>query len=239
MNDHLQYKLSTPNGERIIFYRPDTTDALILQQIFVQQDYNLQNPRLPQAGELLAFYLSVLSNHGQPLIVDCGANIGASAVYFATVFPNSVVVAIEPDDANYDLLVRNTNGLRVESQLAAIGSYQGEVHVYNQGYGECGFRTAAEGNGQLVKQLAMRNLVTANMAKGRTPFIAKIDIEGGESELFSHGTEWIDFFPLIILELHDWLMPGSANSQNFLQSIASRGRDFVYINENIFSFRNF
>jgi hypothetical protein len=42
-------------------------------------------------------------------------------------------------------------------------------------------------------------------------------------------------FPLIIVELHDWMLPGAASSWNFLRSIADRGRDVVFIGENVYS----
>jgi len=33
--------------------------------------------------------------------------------------------------------------------------------------------------------------------------VVKIDIEGGERQLFASGTSWIDKFPLMIIELPD------------------------------------
>jgi len=73
---------------------------------------------------------------------------------------------------------------------------------------------------------------------GFTPFIAKIDIEGAEEELFSADTGWVDEFPLLIIELHDGLIPTSASSRNFLRCMAERDRDFVYWGENVFSIAN-
>lgn len=68
--------------------------------------------------------------------------------------------------------------------------------------------------------------------------MVKIDIEGGESDLFSANTEWVAKTPLIIIELHDWLLTGTANSRTFLQCIAGHNRDFVHIGENVFSIDN-
>jgi hypothetical protein len=51
-------------------------------------------------------------------------------------------------------------------------------------------------------------------------------------------TSWIDRFPLLVIELHDWLLPGQSTSRNFLREIALRDRDFVYRGENIFSIAN-
>jgi hypothetical protein len=56
--------------------------------------------------------------------------------------------------------------------------------------------------------------------------------------LFAQDTGWIAEFPILIIELHDWLFPKKGTSQNFLKAIAAHDRDFVYVGENIFSLRN-
>ncbi len=38
----------------------------------------------------------------------------------------------------------------------------------------------------------------------------KIDIAGFEEDLFSKCTEWIDAFPVLMVELHDGMLPGEA-----------------------------
>jgi len=68
------------------------------------------------------------------------------------------------------------------------------------------------------------------------PLIFKIDIEGGEDNLFSADTSWMGRFPLIIIELHDWMLPFSGNSRNFIRAVAQGEFDMVYKGENIFLF---
>jgi hypothetical protein len=70
------------------------------------------------------------------------------------------------------------------------------------------------------------------------PFLVKIDIEGAEQDLFSCNVEWIEKFPILIIELHDWLLPSQGTSRNFLKAIAPLDRDFVFFGENIFSIAN-
>ena len=41
-------------------------------------------------------------------IIDAGANVGYSATWFATTYPRANVIAIEPDEENFRMLVRNT-----------------------------------------------------------------------------------------------------------------------------------
>jgi FkbM family methyltransferase len=44
------------------------------------------------------------------LVIDCGANIGLSTLYFLTRFPNAHLIAIEPDPDNFKMLAGNTAG---------------------------------------------------------------------------------------------------------------------------------
>ena len=70
------------------------------------------------------------------------------------------------------------------------------------------------------------------------PFIVKIDIEGGEENLFSMNTDWIKKIPMVIIELHDWLLPKQGTSTNFLKTVSELDRDFNIKGENIFSIKN-
>jgi len=45
--------------------------------------------------------------HDASLIVDCGANVGYSTVYFLTRYPRAKVIAVDPDPDNYALLEAN------------------------------------------------------------------------------------------------------------------------------------
>lgn len=44
----------------------------------------------------------------QPVIIDCGANIGLSSLYFKSIYPNATLHAFEPDAVLFQLLEKNT-----------------------------------------------------------------------------------------------------------------------------------
>ena len=73
---------------------------------------------------------------------------------------------------------------------------------------------------------------------GVVPFIIKIDIKGFENNLFKPNIQWIERFPVLVIELHDWLFPKPDRSQTFLKAISGRDLDFVYYVENVFSISN-
>jgi FkbM family methyltransferase len=222
--------------ERTFRHRGTPADLGVISQIFQAHDYSLKP--LQRGGELLALYERIAAAGKAPLILDAGANIGASAVYFAQLFPRAHVVALEPARNNFELLQANTQGLDVDARCAAIGAADGETALVDPGQGEWGYRTQADAVGARVPVLAATGLVAAEAAVGRVPYIAKIDIEGGEGELFARDTGWVDLFPVLIVELHDWLLPRAGTSRSFLRCLAERDRDFVYLGENVFSIAN-
>jgi FkbM family methyltransferase len=240
--ERAQINLALGSTNRTFFFRPKTSDEGVIAQIFQKADYNLG--RLRRGAELTARG-NLVAGDRAPLIIDAGANIGASALYFAYSFRKAQVVAIEPERSNFELLEANTAGTSVQCIHAALAARHGQVDVVDTGEGNWGFRTAGSGDAAIAggKSAETVGCVTINdiykaQAQRCTPFMVKIDIEGGESELFASNTEWVAKTPLIIIELHDWLLTGSANSRTFLQCIAGQNRDFVHIGENIFSIDN-
>jgi FkbM family methyltransferase len=222
-------------GPRRIFARDTLADLCVLRDTFIAEDYNLT--RLARGADLQALYRDWTAAGRTPLIIDAGANIGASAVWFADLFPAARISCFEPDQGNMALVRRNTQGLNVELHEAALGSRDGACRFVDPGLGAWGFRVDASAGGETA-MIGASGHVREKMAEGLMPFIAKIDIEGGEADLFSGDPSWAAEFPLVIAELHDWLMPGQAVSRNFLRFAADHDRDLVHIRENIFSIRN-
>lgn len=218
--------------------REGTSDWMTFDQIFIDEDYDMR--ALPRFAELSRLY-EKMSRRGAPLIIDLGANIGLSALYFSMIWPKARIVAVEPDAENFELLRRNVAAAsNIDTIEAAAASKPGKLRIVDPDAPKNAVRTAADGqgNGVEVDALTIRDLLDRYIPQGCIPFIIKIDIEGAESELFSANVEWIDEFPLMVVELHDWLLPRERTSQNFLRAVSERDRDFVYVDENIFSIKN-
>lgn len=216
--------------DRPFFHRGSRADQGVVKQMFERQEYSLK--RLRRGPELNALQDSL----SKPLIIDGGSNIGASIAYFAFMFPRAHIVGIEPDPGNFELLQRNTAGMNVELHMAALGSRDGKVRLEDPGEGEWGYRTSAADDGT-VPLLSMSRLVMEKVAEGYQPFFAKIDIEGGEAALFQPPLDWVDLFPIMAVELHDWLLPRQGTSRSFLECVGPRDRDFVFVGENVFSIK--
>jgi len=239
VNGHSVADLSCGGTTRRFYFRGATSDEQVAKDVFQQQAYSLN--RLRRASELIAFAKEQERRGRRPLIVDAGANIGATALYFMLTFPNSSVVAVEPDHENYNLLSKNTEGLQVKAHHAAVSATKGRVSVFDPGEGHWGYRTRPVVDGEAdagsVPCLMINDLYDA-YGSDHFPFIVKVDVEGAERDLFTKATEWVARTPVLIVELHDWLLPKQGVAQPFLKCIANLNRDFVQIGENTFSISN-
>ena len=155
--------------------------------------------------------------------------------------PGARIVAIEPDQENFQLLCRNVEGLGVETINAAVSSTAGRARVVDPGRGPWAYRTQPVADDDTatgaVPRITINDIFQAHTA-ATYPFIVKIDIEGAEADLFSGNTEWVARSPLIIVELHDWLLPKAKTSRPFLQCISQLDRDFIYHGEDVYSIAN-
>lgn len=214
----------------------DEIDVLVMEQIFVHHDYNLS--RLARYSELLNKYEEIIRSGRTPLIVDCGANSGMATVYFKETFSNAHIIAVEPDPSNMALAKENTKTYKnITYIFGGIGNSVGKADLVDPGQGNWSQRVELANSGG-VDIYSVNSLLESFPDDTYELLFIKIDIEGFEDNLFESNTDWVDKFPLIIIELHDWMLPKQANSRNFLKLIASKNRDFVFFGENVFSILN-
>ncbi|MDE2422020.1 MAG: FkbM family methyltransferase [Gammaproteobacteria bacterium] len=225
---------------RTFYYRAHArSDWDIIRQIFEWSHYDLGNFALRENVE--KFHAHLIEQGKKPLIIDAGANIGATLNWFAHAYAGSHIVAIEPAADNIQVLRKNSDGIDCTIYEGAIGSVNSTLTLQDIGYGEAGYRVVSSQDDQQnttqVPVYSATEIVEHFTQQGMVPFIFKIDIEGSEAELFSQNLSWLSRFPLVILELHDWMLPRTSNSRNFLRAISALDDiDFVYRGENVFCF---
>jgi len=221
-----------PTAQREILVRRGTSDEPMIGQIFKNNEYAIAG-RLRRGSEIMAFLEGRRAAGQRPLIVDAGANIGASAVYFALTFPGARIVAIEPEEQNFRLLQKNVEGLDVRCLHAALAANPGHVKVVDPGEDNWGYRTEPAESG--IPCVSVPEIYQQECSAAVFPFLVKIDIEGAEADVFASNFGWFDRTPLVIMEPHDWLLPKRGTSRAFLQCVAGKPRDFIIVGENIYS----
>jgi FkbM family methyltransferase len=171
-----------------IYVRPGTTDPAQVVHSCIRQIYGKFLPADPVR-----------------FIVDAGANMGDSTVWYLNRFPEATVVAIEPDPANFQMLEKNCRpyGDRVILLRAAIWHNDQDVlRIVDATMASAkSVSKTLDGNGFDCPCVSVTNLLKMS-AFGQVD-ILKCDIEGAELELFSNGAEeWLPMVRNIAIELH-------------------------------------
>ncbi len=224
-------------GRKVVeikFRRQSRSDRSMIRQIFAERGFAMD--RWPQ-GRALAKYFQTELRGQRPLIIDAGANIGASILWFNAIYPGSNIFAIEPDATNLAVLNMNTRGItNLHVFRGALGGAPGTLFL-NRKPSDAGHQVGAKGDIP-VEVVDCNTILASTWAKDLKPFICKIDIEGSETKVFAANTDWMRRFPCIVIELHDWLKPFRRRSANFLKAALANDFDFVTRGEHIFLFNN-
>jgi FkbM family methyltransferase len=211
-----------------IMVRNGTTDIYVYNEIILQEEYKFETKTEPK------------------IIIDAGANIGLITVYFANKYPNATIVAIEPEESNYEMLVKNTkNYSNVKTIKAALFDKIGKIDLLDVGCGNIGFMTEMNNNYQQIKINSINKInvvdsITINKILEDYDLseidILKMDIEGAEKEVFSNASEWICKVKSIIIELHERIKTGCNRTfycnTNCFDNEWQKGRNIYLTREN-------
>src|SRR5271165_1212341 len=168
-------------GNIKIRYRLNKGDLHSIREIWFQEAY-----RLPFEGPC-------------GVLLDLGANIGMTSLWLAKNYSFTEVIAVEPDPNNAALVRQNLelNGIAGQILEAAIGPKETMTRFE---FSEISNLGKLSENGSLVPTIGVGEIARRF---GVTRFgLIKIDIEGGEQELFDGPIEWLARTDAIIIEFH-------------------------------------
>ena len=178
-----------------LWVRPGSADAATFDEVFVAHEYDLS-----------------LGDFTPRHILDLGANVGFASVLFASRWPDAVILAVEPEERNVVLLKRNTGAYpKISALHGAVWSRPGKVAVANPEDDVNAFQmveSANEGPGipaftlpQLIERVGCVRLD-----------LLKMDVEGAEAEILRGAGEWLDRVNVMVIELHDRMIPGCSEA---------------------------
>jgi len=218
--------LKVPGYRSNIYIRPQTSDAPTFEQVILHREYDLRDFQ-KRIGTV-------------DFIIDAGANIGLTSVFFANQFPNARIIAIEPDEDNFRMFQKNTASLpNVSGHMAGLWHKQAALTVKDEGYGAYGFTVEeVDANHPMALQAVSINDIIKD-SEASIIDVLKIDIEGSEKEVFSENYEnWLPITKCLIIELHDRKRTGCSqavfsalSAYNF--SMEVRGENLVFLNEQL------
>ena len=192
-------------GYQVHFYDYETF-ATLFEELYVAEVY----------------YFSTSSP--KPLIVDCGSNIGLAVLYFKRLYPESRVIAFEPDRATFEKLELNVSSNNLT-----------DVNLVNKALydsvGSVPFFISPDKPGLLVQSTRKENLARSEETSVETEMLSsyltepvdflKMDIEGAEDHVLKDLNESgkLALVREIVLEYHHHLTPREDKLGVFLKTL--------------------
>lgn len=179
----------TYNGKPFVFYVNNRMDLAVLSEIFVNQEYEFNYVGDPK------------------VILDLGANIGDTAIFYALKFPNAKIFAVEPNPHVHDKLEKNTRQFpniivckcAVSDTTGKINLNFGDSHLGSSINSREQNKNSVEVDVYSLKDFSQKN----NIEKID---ILKFDIEGAEEYLLK-DSEFINTQVVqLVGEMHDDLV---------------------------------
>ena len=175
------------------------SDYSVFYQIFNKKEYEI----------LLSIYHLNMLNFEKTIIIDAGANVGYTSIFFLNKLDNPQIFGIEPSKANIEIYKKNIilNGYS-ENVIFYENALCGEVNKkfnidssFRDGL-DWGLFTQEDEFG-LIRGITLNQIIFEN--KLNYISILKIDIEGSERFIFKEDgdLEFLNITKIIALEIHD------------------------------------
>jgi len=181
--------------------------ALIYKDIFIGKEYRFT------------------ADNNSPFILDCGAHIGVSVLYFKKLYPKAKIIAFEPNPNIFELLKLNTkqNNLKdVKPVNAAVADRKGEIGFFVSKetkspwtWGNAGVKNKWY-NPKDCKTIRVSAVKLSSYIKHEVDLL-KLDIEGMEEMVLREIENKLYLVKEIITEFHG----SSVNKANSAERIFS------------------
>jgi len=169
-------------GKYRIFFKDPKSFLHTVDELFIDQIYKFR------------------TNNPSPYIIDCGAYIGTSILYFKTNYPNSKILAFEPDKENFDLLNKNINNWKVEDvNIINKAIWINNEIISFEEKGEMSGKIQTSNQSSNFKQVKAQRLF--DLLDKKIDFL-KIDIESAEYEVLKDSSSRLNNVQNLFIEYH-------------------------------------
>lgn len=138
-----------------------------------------------------------------PLIIDCGANIGLSLLFFGKEFPEAKIIAFEPDNSVLPYLKKNIeeSGLtQVELHEKAVWDVVTELQFFtDKGMGGRVESAYKDQEAVTIKTVRLSDFLQEPVA------MLKIDIEGAEYRVLKDCADVLHNVSCLFVEYHSFI----------------------------------
>lgn len=167
------------------------------------------------------------SKKENPLILDCGSNIGISILFFKCLYPKCRIISFEPDKNTFSLLKKNIQFNNLQDVVLhnnAISNTEGIVNFYYDP------NNPGDENMSIIKDRLfdeveeVQSVLLSDYINNQIDFM-KMDIEGAETMVFEELSKKnkIKFIKTMVIEYHHHIKPLDDQLSKILRILEDNG----------------
>ncbi len=154
----------------------------MIEEIFVKKNYNF------------------IAKRNDPIIIDCGSNIGLSIIFFKQIYPNAKIIGFEPDKKAFIALKKNIKNFNLTNiKLYEKAVWDKEETNNFLADGSWGGRIIDIDDKQTTHPVESTRL--KKYLNGKIDFL-KIDIEGAEKKILPDIKKNLNQVDNLFIECH-------------------------------------
>ena len=185
------------------------TFTSLFRQMFITKEY---------------FFTSETSH---PFIIDCGSNIGMSVLFFKQLYPESRILAFEPDSDTFEVLKKNVedNDLHeIEVFNKAVSDREGSVRFYSNPSSPGSLSMSTYRNRHAGKESVVETVELSPYITKQVDFL-KMDIEGSEGRVIEElaKQDKLKLIKEMVLEYHHHIEPKDDTLSRILDILENNG----------------
>lgn len=194
----------------------DTIGLMSKRKRYEEGEYIYQNAilRFPDSASFASIYDEVFrgliykfnSNNPKPYIIDCGANVGLSLIYFANEYPDAKIIGFEPDPQIFKYLEGNISHFNKKNNVEIVnkGIWNEEGYVSFKMEGADAGRISFDYDKKAFNDEI--NIETVKLSKyiNEPVSLLKLDIEGAEINVLREVEHKLHFVENIFVEYHSF-----------------------------------
>jgi FkbM family methyltransferase len=175
------------------------SDYEVFQQIFNIQEYKI----------VLSLYNNNFCKNEECIIIDAGANVGYTALYFLDQLPEAKIFGIEPSPTNMSFYRKNISLNNYNNQVVfyenALAEVENKSFIIDNSFrdGKDWSTATQESPNGTVNGITINEIIKNNLINKVS--ILKIDIEGAERFIFNNNSDlsFLEITEIIAIEIHD------------------------------------
>jgi FkbM family methyltransferase len=194
-----EYILEVENSFNLILRNQNFSDYDVFKQIFNHKEYDIVLKMMKLNSNL----------QNEKIIIDAGANVGYTSIFFSNHLKSASIYGIEPSNANFEIFEKNIKFLIKPESIKTYNkalceksnmTFKTERNFRNKM--DWAITTKEDDEGE-IQGITIDQVIQDNNLEYIS--LLKIDIEGAERFVFKEGNDFsfLEKTQIIAIEIHD------------------------------------